>query len=182
MDGAGNDRFARTAAGATGSAIAKIPYRIDPKTPMTAPHPTVLEYPFDAPPPPGVAREVAPGIRWLRMPLPFALDHINLWLLGEGERCTLVDCGYGDAPTRALWERHFADSLGDVPLARIVATHYHPDHLGNAAWLAARFGCAVVMTEAEFLSAYAIFDQRATHALSDALDRDSAQIWIYQQQ
>jgi len=161
-----------TAAGATGGAIAKIPYRIDPKTPMTAPHPTVLEYPFDAPPPPGVAREVVPGVRWLRMPLPFALDHINLWLLGgaEGERCTLVDCGYGDAPTRALWERHFADSLGGTPLARIVATHYHPDHLGNAAWLAERFGCAVAMTQAEFLAAHAIFDQRATHALSDTCE------------
>jgi len=134
---------------------------------MTAPHPTILEYPFDAPPPPGETREIAPAVRWLRMPLPFALDHINLWLLGDGDRCTLVDCGYGDAPTRALWERHFAAALGGAPLARIVATHYHPDHLGNAGWLAARFGCAVAMTQAEFLTAHAIFDQRATHAQTD---------------
>jgi len=120
--------------------------------------------------PPGEAREVAPGIRWLRMPLPFALDHINLWLLGEDSSCTLVDCGYGDAPTRALWERHFTGSLGGVPLARIIATHYHPDHLGNAAWLAARFGCTVTMTQAEFLTAHAVYDQRATHALSDTCE------------
>ena len=55
--------------------------------------------------------EVAPGIHWLRMPLPFALDHINLWLLAEDDGYTLVDCGYGDATTRALWERHFATTL-----------------------------------------------------------------------
>ncbi len=59
---------------------------------------------------------MAPGIRWLRMPLPFALDHINLWLLEEDEDFTLVDCGYGDAPTRALWERHFAETLGGRPV------------------------------------------------------------------
>ena len=79
---------------------------------------------------------MAPGILWLRMPLPFALDHINLWLLAEDDGLTLVDCGYGDAATRALWEPHFATTLRGRPLARIVATHCHPDHLGNAAWLA----------------------------------------------
>ena len=71
-----------------------------------------------------------------------------------------VDCGYGDEPTRALWERHFATTMGGAPLARIVATHYHPDHLGNGAWLAARFGCPIAMTQAEFLTAHAILDQR----------------------
>ena len=80
------------------------------------------------------------------MPLPFALDHINLWLLDERRR---LDAGRlrlrrrGDA--RAVGA-HFATTLGGAPLARIVATHYHPDHLGNAAWLAARFGCPVTMT------------------------------------
>ena len=53
---------------------------------MTAPHPAVLDFPFAAPPPPGEAIEVAPGVLWLRMPLPFALDHINLWLLRERRR------------------------------------------------------------------------------------------------
>ena len=48
-------------------------------------------------PRPGATIEVAPGLHWLRMPLPFALDHINLWLLDEGDAWTLVDTGYGDA-------------------------------------------------------------------------------------
>ena len=134
---------------------------------MTAPHPTLLEYAFAAPPPPGDVIEVAPRVLWLRMPLPFALDHINLWLLREGGGFALVDCGYGDAPTRELWTRHFATTMGGAPITRIIATHYHPDHLGNAAWLAQRFGCTVAMTQAEFLGAHAIHDQRATHAMAD---------------
>ena len=123
---------------------------------MSAPLPAVLDYPFSGPPAPGATIEVAPGILWLRMPLPFALDHINLWLLAEADGYTLVDCGYGDAATRALWERHFATTLRHHPVRRIIATHCHPDHVGNAAWLAARFDCPVAMTHAEYLTAHAL--------------------------
>jgi glyoxylase-like metal-dependent hydrolase (beta-lactamase superfamily II) len=126
---------------------------------MTAPMPAVLDYPFDGPPAPGEAIEVAPHILWLRMPLPFALDHINLWLLADEDGYTLVDCGYGNDATRALWERHFATTLARTPIRRIVATHCHPDHVGNAAWLSARFGAPVAMTHAEYLTAHAIAGQ-----------------------
>ena len=135
--------------------------------PVNAPHPPLLDYPFAAPPAPGAACAVAPGVLWVRMPLPFALDHINLWLLREHDGWTAVDCGYGDSATRALWETQFSTTLEGRPVTRIVATHYHPDHLGNAAWLSARFGCPVMMTQAEFLTAHAVFEQRATHAFAD---------------
>ena len=128
---------------------------------MTASLPLVLDYPFAAPPGPGEVIEVAPRIHWLRMPLPFALDHINLWLLREDDGYTLVDCGYGDAATRAVWERHFATTLAHHPIRRIIATHCHPDHVGNAEWLSARFGVAVAMTHAEYLTAHALFGQHA---------------------
>ena len=131
---------------------------------MNAPHPAILDYPFAAPPAPGTATEVAPGILWLRMPLPFALDHINLWLLAEDDGWTLVDSGIGDASTRALWTTHFATTMQGRPLKRIVATHCHPDHLGNAAWLAAQFDCRVAMTLGEFLAAHALIDGRAAHS------------------
>jgi glyoxylase-like metal-dependent hydrolase (beta-lactamase superfamily II) len=134
---------------------------------MNAPHLLQLDYPFAAPPPPGEARAAAPGVLWIRMPLPFALDHINLWLLAETDGWTAVDCGYGDAVTRTLWETHFATTLAGRPVKRIIATHFHPDHLGNAAWLVARFGCPVVMTQAEFLTAHAVLEQRATHSLAE---------------
>jgi glyoxylase-like metal-dependent hydrolase (beta-lactamase superfamily II) len=126
-----------------------------------------LLFPFPAPPAAGEAIEVAPGIRWIRMPLPFALDHINLWLVGEGDGVALVDCGYGDAPTRQLWSQHFGTTLRGRAPARLVVTHYHPDHLGNAAWLAAHFGLPVYMSAAEFLTAHAVRDGLAGHALAD---------------
>ena len=121
----------------------------------------------DAPPVPGEAREIAPGVRWLRMPLPFALNHVNLWLIEERDGFVLVDCGYGDATTRAIWQRHFATTLARAPIRRIVATHCHPDHLGNAAWLAAHFGCTVAMSQAEFFAAHAMIGQQASFGLPD---------------
>jgi glyoxylase-like metal-dependent hydrolase (beta-lactamase superfamily II) len=120
-----------------------------------------LEYPFPTPPAGGEVVEVAPGVLWLRMPLPFALDHINLWLLADGDGWVQIDSGYGDAPTRALWNTHFSTTLGAHPIRRVIATHYHPDHLGNAAWLAERFGCAVEMPQAEYLTAHAIANQHS---------------------
>ncbi len=128
---------------------------------MSASLPAVLDYAFSAPPSGGDAWIVAPGVRWLRMPLPFALDHINLWLLDEPSGYTLVDCGFGDAATRALWGAHFTTSLAQRPLVRIVATHCHPDHVGNAEWLAARFGAPVAMTHAEYMTAHALRDQHS---------------------
>jgi glyoxylase-like metal-dependent hydrolase (beta-lactamase superfamily II) len=134
---------------------------------MSASQNAELDFPFDAPPLPGEVREVAPNILWLRMPLPFALDHINIWSLKESAGFTQIDCGYGDDPTRALWSRHFDTSLYGQPITRIVATHCHPDHLGNAKWLSDRFASPVAMTESEYLAAHAIIDQRATHAVGD---------------
>ena len=111
---------------------------------MNASLPAVLGFPHAAPPPSAEVIEVARGVLWLRMPLPFALDHINLWLLADGDGWTQVDCGYGDPATRALWEAHFDTTFARRPLNRVVATHYHPDHLGNAAWhwSKTKFACA----------------------------------------
>lgn len=127
-----------------------------------------LQYRWLEAPLPGASRVVAPGVIWLRMPLPFALDHINLWLLADDDGWTQVDCGYGDAATRGLWERHFAETLEGRPIRRVIATHYHPDHLGNAAWLAARWDCAVAMPQAEYLTAHAISDERAGYGAAAA--------------
>jgi glyoxylase-like metal-dependent hydrolase (beta-lactamase superfamily II) len=122
-------------------------------------------------PQPGEAIEVAPGILWIRMPLPFALDHINLWLLEDGEGWTIVDTGYGVEATWTLWEGLLAGPMGGRPVRNIVVTHYHPDHVGSAAWLVERTGAPVWMTAAEFLSAHAAhadvagFDRENTVAL-----------------
>ncbi len=133
---------------------------------MTLAVPPALEYPFAALPPPGEAVAVGPGILWLRMPLPFALDHINVWLLADRDGWTLIDSGFGTEPTRALWETHFGSTLGGRPIARLIATHCHPDHVGNAEWLVARFGCALSMTHAEFMTVHAMAEQHSGYGVA----------------
>ncbi len=126
------------------------------------PHPpgpaSALTYPFQSVPAPAKAIEVAPGVHWLRMPLPFALDHINLWALEDGDGWTLVDSGYALDSVRELWERVFSGFLRGRPVRRVIVTHYHPDHVGLAAWISERFGASVWMTEAEYLTAHAVWN------------------------
>jgi glyoxylase-like metal-dependent hydrolase (beta-lactamase superfamily II) len=100
-----------------------------------------LTYPWPEVPALGAVTELRPGIHWVRMRLPFALDHINLWLFDDeldGARgWTIVDCGITSDETRAAWERIFDNVFDGRPLKRLIATHFHPDHLGLAHWLAA---------------------------------------------
>ncbi len=111
-----------------------------------------LSYPFaDRLPAPGAVIEVAPGIAWLRMPLPFALDHINLWLLRDGEGWTVIDCGIAAEETRRLWTLLFEGALAGLPITRVLCTHNHPDHVGCAHWLQQRFGAPLWMTLGEYM-------------------------------
>lgn len=103
-----------------------------------------LRYPLgDTLPDPGRSLELAPGVRWLRMPLPFVLDHINLWLLRDEldgrAGWTVVDCGVDSASTRAAWEQVFERELQGLPVLRVIVTHMHPDHIGLAHWLTSRW-------------------------------------------
>jgi glyoxylase-like metal-dependent hydrolase (beta-lactamase superfamily II) len=125
----------------------------------------VLDYPHAAPPAPGETHEVAPGVHWLRMPLPFALNHINLWLLEDGDRLVIVDCGFAADATRELWQRHFDGFFAGRQVSRIVATHLHPDHAGNAGWLMGRFDAPLVMSQGDFVIAHAWRDEAAGYSV-----------------
>jgi len=114
-----------------------------------------LVYPFaDELPAPGSVREVAPGVAWLRMPLPFALDHINLWLLRDEREgrsgYTVIDCGVATDATRANWEHVLAGPMAGAPVLRVLATHCHPDHVGLSGWLCERFQAPFWLTAGEF--------------------------------
>lgn len=118
-----------------------------------------LSFPHETAPAPGNALQVAPGIHWVRMPLPFALDHINLWLLEDGDAIALVDCGLGSQLTHDTWRKVLAPWLPQRPVKRIVVTHFHPDHVGLAAHLADEHGVTVSMTLGEFMTAHAVWQQ-----------------------
>jgi glyoxylase-like metal-dependent hydrolase (beta-lactamase superfamily II) len=117
-----------------------------------------LSYPLaDTLPDTGTTLEIAPGVRWVRMQLPFALDHINLWLLRdelEGrEGWTIVDCGITSDETRAAWERIFDNELDGLPVLRVIVTHMHPDHIGLAHWLTERWDCRLWISATDFNAA-----------------------------
>lgn len=113
-----------------------------------------LRYPWPQPPASGQACEVAAGVWWLRMPLPFRLDHINLYLLRHDHGWVVVDTGMNTAQTQEVWARVFEQVFAGQPLLAVICTHYHTDHAGVAGWLAERFRCPVYMTAAEYRSLY----------------------------
>jgi glyoxylase-like metal-dependent hydrolase (beta-lactamase superfamily II) len=130
----------------------------------------LLDYPHPTPPAPGETRPVAPGVHWLRMPLPFALNHVNLWLIEDGNALTIVDCGFGDDATRSLWGQIFAEFFSSRPVSRVIATHLHPDHAGNAYWLTERFGAPLWMSQADYALAHAWRDEAAGYSIDALLD------------
>ena len=110
----------------------------------------VQDYPFAAPATDGSVVEVAPGILWARMPMPMALDHINVYLLRCEDGWTLIDTGLNTDDTRARWEHIAAHHLRGLPIVRLVCTHMHYDHAGLAHWLCQRFQIPLYMTHGEY--------------------------------
>jgi len=114
---------------------------MSPVRPATAPE---LQFPLGREhPAPGVLHTVMPGLHWVRMPLPFALDHINLWVLDDaddhGPCWTVVDAGVSIPAIHDAWSTLWSGPLAEHPLGRMLVTHMHPDHVGNAQWLIEQF-------------------------------------------
>ncbi len=114
-----------------------------------------LHYPLgDRLPGVGETVEVAPGVRWIRMALPFALDHINLWLLRDRidgrEGWTVVDCCISRPESRAQWEQIFATQLQGLPILRVIVTHMHPDHIGLADWLCRKWDAPLWISATDY--------------------------------
>ena len=114
-----------------------------------------IKYLRDAAPEPGTVVPLLPGLTWVRVPLPFVLNHVNCWLLDDGGKSggvTLVDTGADKKETRELWNRVFAETLVDRKISRLICTHGHPDHVGLAGWLVEKLGVQLHMTLGEWLA------------------------------
>jgi glyoxylase-like metal-dependent hydrolase (beta-lactamase superfamily II) len=99
--------------------------------------------------------EIAKGVHWVRLPLPYALDHVNVWLLEDGAGWTLVDTGISDELTLSVWNTIFRHPEYRRPIRRVICTHMHSDHAGLAAWFCDRYGAELWMSRLEYLSGYA---------------------------
>ena len=138
-----------------------------------------LVYPFKDYPGDGQAKEVAEGIYWVSTPLPFRLRSINAYLIEEKEGWTVVDCGYGAEGVRKQWETVWQTQMKDKPVTRVIVTHFHPDHVGNAGWFQQRWGVRPHMSETEWafanLGARGLntddIEQRAVFYVSQGLSR-----------
>ncbi len=112
-----------------------------------------LHFPHAAAPPPGEAVEIAPGVLWLRLPLPMRLDHVNSYALDDGDGWTIVDTGIDSARARGIWGAILSGPLAGRPVRRVLVTHHHPDHMGLAGWFRAEHGAELWTTRTAWLFA-----------------------------
>lgn len=105
------------------------------------------------PPEPGELKQIAPGIGWIRMPLPFRLNHVNCWVLDDGPSWTVIDCGVDTPAIRDIWTGLKAGPLAAKPIGRLITTHGHTDHVGCAGFFVDTFGCSYETTLIEYLTA-----------------------------
>ena len=111
----------------------------------------VLEYPFPTAPATGELLEVAPGIFWTRIPLPFRLDHVNCYLIEDEGGWAIVDTGIADERTRDVWRALISGPLAGKRLTKLIVTHFHPDHIGLAGWLCEEFGLSLLTSQTTYL-------------------------------
>jgi glyoxylase-like metal-dependent hydrolase (beta-lactamase superfamily II) len=128
-------------------------------------------------PAPGQSLEVAPGVHWLRMPLPMALNHINLWALEDGDGWTLVDTGMNLPAITTAWHDLISGLMARRPAKRVICTHMHPDHLGMAGWLTRRFDCQLWITRLEYLSCRMLVADTGREAPPDGIRFYQAAGW-----
>lgn len=101
-------------------------------------------------PRPGSVTAIADGVYWIRMPMGGRLNHINVWLLRDGEGWTVVDTGLFNDTVQGHWRTIFERYLDGKPITRVIATHLHTDHTGLAGWIVRQWDCELWMSRADF--------------------------------
>ncbi len=130
--------------------------------------PTLI-YPFAAAPETGKVITIAPGVAWMRMPLPYVLNHINIWGLEDDSGWAVVDTGTRTDDGLAAWREIFANTTEQRPLSRVFVTHMHPDHIGMAGWLTRKFNCRLWMTQLEYMNCRVLTSDTGREAPEDGV-------------
>jgi glyoxylase-like metal-dependent hydrolase (beta-lactamase superfamily II) len=131
--------------------------------------PLTLRYPFETPPDEGCVTEIAEGVLWARLPLPMALDHVNIYALDEGDHWTIFDTGLDTPRTRDIWAKLLAGPLQGKPVGRVIASHHHPDHIGLAGWFQAQ-GASLWTSRTAWLFARMLVLDAQDRPLPETLD------------
>jgi len=129
-----------------------------------------LSYPAGDAPAIGDIKQVAEGIYWVRMALPFALDHINLWLVDDADGWIIIDTGVNDDGTKEAWQQIFDTRLGGKPVKRVIVTHLHPDHVGLAGWITRKFGVTLEMSRTDYLMCRTLVADTGKKPPQEAMD------------
>ena len=117
---------------------------------MPTPKHRQLTYPLDSTPEAGGWQHIDDDLVWLRMPLPMSLDHINLWLVRDGDGWATIDTGMRLPESKNVWRAVNESLLGGRGLTRVLVTHMHPDHVGLAGWLCEEFDVRLWMPRLEY--------------------------------
>lgn len=129
-----------------------------------------LEFPCGDPPALGQVISVAEGILWTRIPLPFRLDHVNVYLIEDGDRWAVIDAGINTPEAIEAWDDLFAGPLSGFSISRVVVTHHHPDHIGLAGYLCRRFDAELLTSQTCYLSSKVISNSPNDFGLRQHID------------
>ena len=110
-----------------------------------------ISFPFEQPPSEGKAIEIADGILWMRLPLPMALDHVNVYAIRDGDGWCIVDTGFFSKRTQSIWETLLSGPLNGDPITRVLITHHHPDHIGMAGWFQSKLNSEVISSRTAWM-------------------------------
>ena len=124
-----------------------------------------LTFPHAAPPMPGEVTQIAPGVLWFRLKLPFQLNHVNIYLIEDNGGWLALDTGLGTDECRIGWDNILTGPLRGEKLSQMLVTHFHPDHVGLAGWLHQSFGLHLAMPRTEYL-----YHLMAAHGRGDMYD------------
>jgi glyoxylase-like metal-dependent hydrolase (beta-lactamase superfamily II) len=129
-----------------------------------------LQFPISEAPAMGQPLAVAEGVYWLRMPLPFALNHINLWLLEDDTGWTIIDTGVNTDACKELWQQVFENHLNNKPVHQLIVTHLHPDHIGLAGWICEVWGLELQMSRTDYMACRLLMSDTGKPAPKAAID------------